>query len=434
MAGIFGFYPFGEGRENWEAARFIYYGLSALQGRGQETVSLAAFSKPQGFKIVNADGLVDEALKENEAKVPGYLGIGQVSAYEGDYLIEIREPLKLVLAGDGKPSVGDDKREGFRLLAQSLSQTLHKTKDPLEASKKVLQEVGGGYSFIALTEREELICCRDRLGVKPLEVGSVGFDLGLVASESAALDVIGATHSGSVSSGEVVVFDSLSIRRARVERGNPRTAHCTFEYVYLARPDSYINGISVGEARERVGEELAKESPTKGDVVIAVPETAYPFSTSFSKNLGIALKLGFVRTGRHLRTAIKPTQLERLMGVQLKLNPIRSSVEGKDVVLIDDSVVRGNTLKNTVLNLKRKGARKVQVRVGSPAIISHCPFGTEIPPKDELIARALSNEEIAEIVSADSFSFLSTEGLARAIGLPKEKLCMGCFTGTYPEE
>lgn len=429
MAGIFAFYPFGEGRENWEAARFIYYGLSALQGRGQETVSLATYSKDE-FDVKKVKGLVDEAFKEGEKISKGYLGIGQVSAYEDDFIVHVKEPLELVLVCDGNPIANMSKGNACEKMAKRLSELLSKIKDTFKACEQLVKEFDGAYSILALTEREEIIALRDPLGVKPLEVGAVGFDLGVIASESCALDVIGANHTGSVENGELVVFDPLSIKRKKLASFS--RAYCSFEYVYLARPDSQINNIPVYSVRERIGKILAKECPAKGDVVIGVPETAIPFATSYSNTTGVQVKLGFVRTGKHTRTAIKPTQFERLMGVQLKLNPIRDSIDGKDVILIDDSVVRGNTLKNTVLNLKRKGARKVHVRIGSPAIVSFCPFGTEIPPKDELIGRALSREEIAEILGADSFAFLSIDGLVEAIGLSKDELCLGCFTGKYP--
>lgn len=435
MPGIMGFYPFGEGRENWDASRFLYYGLTALQGRGEACTSIALIdSESKRISVYTKNTQVEEFYKlVSVDKVRGFIGIGQVSPSENDGLIEVEAPIKLVLAGDGKPSYEGDRAEAFSRVAERLSTLLAEKKDPIEAAAQVVAEAGVGFSFIALTEDEELICCRDPLGVKPLEVGAVGFDLGIVSSESAALDVVGATHSGQIQAGECVVFDPLSIRRRRLG-GSSLRAYCAFEYVYLARADSLINDIPVYAVRERVGEILAEEGAAESDVVIGIPENALPFALSYSRKRAIPVKLGFIRTGRHVRSALKPTQFERLMGVQLKLNPIRAAIDGKDVVLIDDSVVRGNTLKNTVLNLRRKGAKSVHVRVGSPAIISHCPFGTEVPPIDELIGRALSEDEIAEIIGADSFSYLSVDGLVRAIGLPKGMLCLGCFTGEYPSK
>lgn len=435
MPGIMGFYPFGEGRENWDASRFLYYGLTALQGRGEACTSIALIdNESKQISVHTKNSHVEEFYKLLSGnKVRGYIGVGQVSPSEDDGLVEVESPTRLVLAGDGKPSYEGERGEAFRRLAERLSTLLAEKNDPLDAAAQVISEAGVGFSFIALTENEEMICCRDPLGVKPLEVGAVGFDLGIVSSESAALDVVGATHSGPIQAGECVVFDPLSIRRRKQGILN-RRAYCAFEYVYLARADSYINDIPIYAVRERIGEVLAEEKDVEGDVVIGVPETALPFALSYSRKKSIPVKLGFMRTGRHVRSALKPTQFERLMGVQLKLNPIKAAIDSKDIVLIDDSVVRGNTLKNTVLNLRRRGAKRVHVRVGSPAIISHCPFGTEVPPIDELIGRALSEDEIAEIIGADSFSYLSIDGLVKAIGLPKHMLCLGCFTGEYPSK
>lgn len=432
MAGIFGFYSFGEARVNWDSSKFIYYGLSALQGRGQESTSLAIYDHDShSLKWASGDGLVDEVFRKMEqGRLKGFLGIGQVSAEKGDYVIKVEEPIKLALVGDGKPASHEKRERSFQIFAEMLSKRIYETKDPLEATKRLIEEVKGGYSFIALTEDERMICGRDVHGIKPLEVGAIGFDIGAVASESSALDVIGAEHSGYIKPGEAVTFDPLSIERRRI---NHETAYCSFEYVYLARLDSYLNSISVSKVRDMIGRRLAEENPVKADVVIGVPNTAIPFSMSYSENSKISVRLGFTRTGRHVRSAIKPSQFDRIVGVQLKLNPIRTSVDGKEIILIDDSVVRGNTLRNTVYNLKRKGAKKVHVRIGSPPLISRCPFGTEVPPEDELIGRALSNDEIAEIIGADSFSYLSIDGLCKSIGLPRSSLCLGCFTGRYPD-
>ncbi|MBM3898333.1 MAG: amidophosphoribosyltransferase [Thaumarchaeota archaeon] len=433
MPGIFGVYPFGEGRENWNASRFLYFGLSALQGRGQEIASIALFDAgKKSFSVITEKGLVDDLFRNGRKFPASFLGLGLVSAFEDDSIIEVKSPTKLVLAGDGKPLLHKEKAKAFRNLAETLSEKLAENKDSIRAVTEMLSEVKGGFSFIAIVENQEMICVRDKMGVKPLEVGAVGFDLGVVASETCALDVIGAGHTGSIKPAEVIVLDPLSIRRKITP--SSKKSQCSFEFVYLARPDSYIGSVSVYEVRERIGETLATESPARGDVIVGVPETALPFAVAYSRATKIPNKLGFTRTGRHMRTALKPTQFERISGVQLKLNPIRSAIEKKETILIDDSIVRGNTLKNTVLNMKRKGAKKVHVRVGSPALVSECPYGVDVPPKDELIGRNVSGKEIAQIIGADSFAYLSTEGLAKAIGLTSKELCMGCFTGKYPEK
>lgn len=425
MPGIIGIYPFGFGRDRWSIARFIYYGLLALQHRGQEISSIITYNSE--FHSATRGGLVDESFDEELlASLKGFIGLGFVSPLEGDSPIEVVSPVRLMIVGDGMPLLGKDRISSWRAFAELLSDEIHRVGDALKAAVRVVGEVDGGFSFISLIEGEVMIAGRDKRGVKPLEIGSLGFDLGAVASETSALDVLGMEHALHVRPGEIIKFDSHSIERALVEfNGSP--SYCSFEYVYLSRPDSVINDIPVYLVRERIGEFLAKEFPVKADVVIGVPETAIPFAIGFSKMTGIPLDLGFVTTGRKIRTAIKPSVFERLMGVQLKLNPIRCAIEGRDLVLIDDSVVRGTTLRNTVWNLKRRGARKVHVRIGSPAFKTSCPFGVELPPPDELIGHALSEDEIAEIVGADSFHFLSIDKLVSSIGVPCSHLCLHCW-------
>lgn len=425
MSGIICVYPFGLERENWNIARFIYYGLLALQHRGSEVSSIVTFDKE--FKVISGKGSVNEVFNEENMKsLSGFIGAGLVSSYENDAPIVITSPKQLVLLYDGMPDLDKDRREAWRALAEILSDEIHRVKNSLDAAFKVLNDVDGSYSFIMLTEDQEVIIARDKHGVKPLEIGSLGFDLGSVASETSALDVLGMEHVSTVKPGEIIRFDPYSIERREIIH-KKETHYCSFEYLYLARPDSIINGISVYKVRERIGEILAEEKPIKADIVIGIPETAIPFSIGYSKVSKINVGLGFITTGHRVRTALKPTLLERLIGIQLKLNPIKDAIEGKDVILIDDSVVRGTTLRNTVWNLKRKGANKIHVLIGSPPLCSSCPYGENIPPPDELIARYLSEEEIAEIIGADTFHFLTLEGLIKSIGLSSNMLCLSCW-------
>jgi amidophosphoribosyltransferase len=426
MPGLVGFYTFGEGRENWDASHFIHYGLSALQGRGQESVSLAAIAPGNTLHTLGGKGGVEEFFNSNKTSIPkGFVGIGQTSSYTDDYLVHVKAPYELVLALDGKTDLHENRGEASKLFARQLSQLLHSEKEPLKATSMLINKIGGGYSFVALTHKQELITGRNPLGVKPLETGSVGFDIAAVASETCALDVMGIDQTGPVETGEVIMFTPEDIR------GNAPAADagkfCSYEYVYLARLDSKVNTLPVAKVRNSIGRELAKAHPAKADVVVGVPETALPIVNGYSQQSGLPQELGFVRTGENIRAALEPTQKERLLGVQLKLNPVKSAIEGKDVVLVDDSVVRGNTLRNTVLNLKRNGAHQVHVRVGSPALVSPCPYGVEIPARDELISSSLDEKEFANHVGADSISFMTVEELQHAIGLPRQNLCMRCF-------
>ncbi|MCL7393290.1 MAG: amidophosphoribosyltransferase [Thaumarchaeota archaeon] len=428
MPGLIGIYPFGLGRENWRLARFVYYGLLALQNRGQELAAIITH-EDEGFHSLSGEGFVDEVFTEDALNtMPGFIGIGYVAPSKDQRPIFTETPIRMVLVGDGKPDLENGVQASWKAFGELLADEISRSGDSLKAAKRVIEEVDGGYSFVALTENQELIAGRDIHGVKPLEIGSLGFDLGAVVSESSALDVLGMEHVAHIKPGEVVRFDPYSIERSRAKpRNKPNMSRCSFEYVYLARPDSVIDGISVYSVRERIGMILAKERPAEADVVVGIPETAIPFSLGYSRVSGISVSLGFVTTGRKIRTAIKPSIFERLMGVQLKLNPIRCVIDGKDIVLIDDSVVRGTTLRNTVWNMKRRGARRIHVRIGSPAIMASCPYGIEIPPPDELIARALDEREIAEVVGADSFAFLSIDGLCRAIELERNELCLKCW-------
>jgi amidophosphoribosyltransferase len=426
MPGLVGFYTFGEGRENWDASHFMRYGLSALQGRGQESISLATFGPGNTLHTLGGKGGVEEFFQKNKTSIPkGFIGIGQTSSYTDDYLVHVQAPYELVLALDGKTDLHEDRGEASKLFARQLSQLLHSEKESLKATSMLINKIGGGYSFVALTHKQELISGRNPQGVKPLETGSVGFDIAAVASETSALDVMGIDQTGPVETGEVIMFTPEDIRGSApaADAGH----FCSYEYVYLARLDSKVNTLPVAKVRNSIGRELAKAHPVKADVVIGVPETALSIANGYGQESGLPQDPGFVRTGENIRAALEPTQKERLVGVQLKLNPVKSAVQGKDVVLVDDSVVRGNTLRNTVLNLKRNGAQRVHVRIGSPALVSPCPYGVEIPPRDELVSSSLDEKELANHVGADSISFMTVEELQHAIGLPKQNLCMRCF-------
>ena len=439
MAGIVGIYAFDN---LWRMARFTYYSLLALQHRGQESSGIVTCHEG-GLSEYKGRSTVDRTFSEERlTAMRGWMSIGCVDAEvrSEDSLqpVIIDKPIKIAFCMDGKAVNWQElaSREGLKsesdvLAIAKLLSTYVEKYGCLDGALRLLESLRGGYCFIALTERGEMIAARSPSGVKPLVIGSFGFDYGVIASESCAIDVIGADYKADVFPGEVYVFTPYSIEKARAQKSD--VTYCSFEYVYLARPDSYINDINVYEARMRIGEELAEEHPVDGDVVVGVPETAIPFAMAYANKTKIPIAMGFVRTGPHVRSAIKPTQFERLVGVQLKLNPIKAAIRGKRLILIDDSVVRGNTTKNSVSIMRNKlGVKEVHVKIGSPKITSHCPFGVEVPPEDELIARHLTDEEVAAVVGADSFHWLSLNGLIKAIGLPREMLCLGCFTGEYP--
>ncbi|MCS7138900.1 MAG: amidophosphoribosyltransferase [Crenarchaeota archaeon] len=436
MTGILGIYLFDE---RWNVGSFGAYGLMALQHRGQETVGLKLLGKNR-MKIAG-EGLVDDVL--NRVDVEGHICIGAVSPYPA----EIKEDIppfalneKIFVAIDGKVTAvenyawnhslryEENLRKAFEVFSRGSSN--------IEVVKEFFDNCKGGFSYIAVNDKNEMVAGRSPLGVKPLSLGKFGFEGGIVASETCVMDVIGErvpiSPAENVEPGWAMVFTPFSAKWVKNVNSHKR-AYCSFEYVYLARPDSYVNDIPIYKVRRNIGKKLAEESKVDADVVIGVPETAIPFAMAYSNETGIPIEKGFELTGRRVRSALRPDQFERLKGVQLKLNVISEAVRGKRVVLIDDSVVRGNTLANIVYLMKEKGAKEIHVRIGSPHIISHCPFGVEVPPEDELIGRHLSEEKIAEVVGADSFKYLSLNGLVEAIGLNEDELCLGCFNCIYPE-
>jgi amidophosphoribosyltransferase len=394
MAGVLGIYAF---EEIWNVSRFLYYGLVATQTRGEEVTALS----------VGAAHAVTEGTAENVdlSQLRGHYGIaGVFTRQEGFYFDR-----DISILYDGCIDVEE-------------------LVDQIKSGRRVeecLSDLEGAYALLILKDGV-IYATRDPYGIRPLCIGGIGFDMAVISSESSALDVIGAEYSRDIKPGEVVVVDQFYIESCEHEC-NPE-AHCAFEFVYFSRPDSQVFGKSVHSIRKLIGETL---EPQEADVVIGVPETAIPFAMAYANKHKIPVDLGFVRTGKPTRTAIKPTQLERMIGVQLKLNPVRTAVAGRRVVLIDDSVVRGTTMRNTVSLLRKRGAKEVHVRIASPKLIAPCPYGVEVPTKDELIAVDNTEEEIARIIGADSFSYLKVDQLRELIG---PSVCTGCMTGEYPTE
>ncbi|MBO3842399.1 MAG: amidophosphoribosyltransferase [Candidatus Brockarchaeota archaeon] len=436
MTGILGIYLFDE---RWNAGSFGAYGLMALQHRGQETVGLELFGKNR--RKIAGEGLVDDVLNKLDAE--GHICLGAVSPYP----VEVKEDIppfmlseKVSVAIDGRVTSIEnytwDNSLRYEENLRKAFERFSKGGSDIDILKEFFYSCRGGFAYIAVNDKNEMVAGRGSLGVKPLALGKFGFEGGIIASETCVMDVVGErvpiSPAENVEPGWAMVFTSFSAKWVKSSNSCKR-AYCSFEYVYLARPDSYVNDIPIYRVRRSIGRKLAEESRVDADVVIGVPETAIPFAMAYSNETGIPIEKGFELTGRRVRSALRPDQLERLKGVQLKLNVISDAVRGKRVILIDDSVVRGNTLANIVYLMKEKGAKEIHVRIGSPHIISHCPFGVEVPPEDELIGRHLSEEKIAEVVGADSFKYLSLNGLVEAIGLKEEELCLGCFNCVYPE-
>ncbi|MCH1770744.1 MULTISPECIES: amidophosphoribosyltransferase [Metallosphaera] len=399
MAGIVGLLAFDK---VWNVSKFLYYSMVGLQHRGYASSGVVMLNQEMRSVVR------DVSPEDLEFQLEGWAGIGYTGSRRG-YPIHNDE---VAIAVDGVLRDPESFLKAF-------------TRD----REKALEEAKGVFSLVAMTRDGEIVGYRDETGVRPLSLGGFGFDMGIIASEPVAMSVIGGDFRREIQPGEMVTISSLNVKSRQIKE--PRKAYCSIEYVYQARIDSQVNENSVYETRVKIGEQLAEEKPIKADTVIGVPDTALPFAVGYSRKLGLQLDLGFTRTGSPIRTMLASDSFLKIVGVQLKLNPIKSAVFGKRVVLIDDSMVTGTTLKNTIMSLRRLGAKEVHVLIGSPKLISACPYGIEVPEDKELIAANLSEEEIAKVLGADSIHWLSLEGLFKAIS--RSTLCTGCMTKKYPK-
>ncbi|BBL48132.1 amidophosphoribosyltransferase [Metallosphaera sedula] len=399
MPGIVGLLAFDK---VWNVSKFLYYSMVGLQHRGYASSGVVMLNQEMRSVVR------DVSPEDLEFQLEGWAGIGYTGSRRG-YPIHNDE---VAIAVDGVLRDPESFLKAF-------------TRD----REKALEEARGAFSLVAMTRDGEIVGYRDETGVRPLSLGGFGFDMGIIASEPVAMSVIGGDFRREIQPGEMVTISSLNVKSRQIKE--PRKAYCSIEYVYQARIDSQVNENSVYETRVKIGEQLAEEKPIKADTVIGVPDTALPFAVGYSRKLGLQLDLGFTRTGSPIRTMLASDSFLKIVGVQLKLNPIKSAVFGKRVVLIDDSMVTGTTLKNTIMSLRRLGAKEVHVLIGSPKLISACPYGIEVPEDKELIAANLSEEEIAKVLGADSIHWLSLEGLFKAIS--RSTLCTGCMTKKYPK-
>ncbi|QKQ99621.1 amidophosphoribosyltransferase [Metallosphaera tengchongensis] len=398
MAGIVGILAFDR---VWNVGKFLKYSMVGLQHRGYASSGVAMLNN----EIVFATK--DVAPEDLELDMEGWAGIG----YTG--------------SRNGYPIVNEDVAISVDGVLRNPEEFLKKfTKDP----RKALEEEKGVYSLIALTRDGDMIGYRDETGIRPLSLGGFGFDMAIIASEPVAMSVIGGDFRREIEPGEMVTVNSLNIKAERIKE--PKKAYCSIEYVYQARIDSFANERSIYETRVKIGEQLAEERPIDADTVIGVPDTALPFALGYSRKLGIPMDLGFTRTGSPIRTMLASDSFLKIVGVQLKLNPIKDAVFGKRVVLIDDSMVTGTTLKNTIMSLRKLGAKEVHVLIGSPKLVSKCPYGVEVPEERELIAANLGEEQIARVLGADSIHWLTLDGLKKVTNY---NLCTGCMTKSYPK-
>ncbi len=453
--GVFGVWAPGE-----DVAKLTYYGLYALQHRGQESAGIAV-SNGRQILVYKDMGLVSQVFDEATLEsLKGHLAVGH-SRYSttgastwlnAQPTFRATETGSIALAHNGNltntsdlvgkvaaltgafgeldipvkgtPTSTNDTSLVTALLAHHPDMSLE------ENAAQVLPQLRGAFSFVWMDENT-LYAARDPQGVRPLVLGRLERGW-VVASETAALDIVGASFIREVEPGELVAVDEDGLRSRRFAEAAPK--HCLFEFVYLARPDTLMNDKRVHSVRVEIGRRLAREFPAEADLVMPVPESGTPAAIGYAEESGIPYGTGLVKNSYVGRTFIQPSQTIRQLGIRLKLNPLRDVIEGKRLVVVDDSIVRGNTQRALVRMLREAGAREVHVRISSPPVKWPCFYGIDFATRAELIANGLNTEEICRSIDADSLAYISLDQLVEATTVPMTSLCRACFDGVYPIE
>jgi len=442
-----------------EAANMTYLGLYALQHRGQESAGISA-SDGQQVRISREMGYVADIFDgATLAKLPGPMAIGHVRySTAGESKLSNAQPI-LIDCAHGQIAIchngnlvnarelrdelvrqgsifqsGSDTEVILHLYARSRARHID------DAVVESVCQVQGAFSLAMLTN-DRLIAVRDPHGFRPLALGRLRAeetpglerDAWVVCSETCAMDLIGATYERDVEPGEVLIISADGVRSVKPFPPAP-LSHCVFEHVYFARPDSYVFGKSVNEVRTELGRILAREQPAGADVVVPVPDSGVCAAMGFAEESGVPLRMGLIRNHYVGRTFIQPQQSIRHFGVKVKLNPVRSILDGKRVILVDDSIVRGTTSRKIVRMVRAAGAKEVHVRISCPPTISPCFYGVDTPRKQELIAATHTLTEIRDFLECDSIGYLSLDGLLTAVGRERSSYCSSCYTGVYPVE
>ncbi|MGF2050635.1 amidophosphoribosyltransferase [Enterococcus casseliflavus] len=437
-----------------DAARVTYFGLHSLQHRGQEGAGIVTndAGKLNGHRDL---GLLAEVFSDERVlqRLTGDAAIGHVRyATAGNGSVDNIQPFlfkffdqQIGLAHNGNLTNAKSLRKSLEKAGaifhsnsdtEILMHLIRRSEEPLfmDRVKEALNQVKGGFAYLLLTENA-MIAALDPNGFRPLSIGKMVNGAYVVASETCALEVIGAEFIRDVRPGEVVIIDDAGIQIEQYTQ-EVQPAICSMEFIYFARPDSNIAGVNVHRARKNMGRRLAQEAPIEADMVIGVPNSSLSAASGYAEASGIPYELGLVKNQYIARTFIQPTQELREQGVRMKLSAVRGVVEGKRVILVDDSIVRGTTSRRIVQLLKEAGAKEVHVRIGSPPLRYPCFYGIDIQTRKELIAAKYTEAEICEKIEADSLAFLSEDGLIEAIGLdfdaPYSGLCMAYFNGNYP--
>jgi amidophosphoribosyltransferase len=440
--GVFGIFG------HTEAANLTYLGLYALQHRGQESAGIAASDGAQ-IRHRKAMGYVNEAFDATAlATLHGHLAIGHVRySTAGESRVANAQPLvidsvhgqfaichngNLVNAGEARDAL---VREGAIFQTSSDTEVVvhlfarSRETNSEQAIVDAISQCRGAFSFVMMT-KDRIMGVRDPHGFRPLAIGRLG-EAWVLCSETCALDLIGATYVRDVEPGELVILSPAGIKSIK-PFAPARQSQCIFEHVYFARPDSYVFGESVNEVRTQLGRRLAAESPVDADVVVPIPDSGVCAAVGFAEASGIPMRFGLIRNHYVGRTFIQPQQSIRHFGVKVKLNPVRSIMEGRRVVLVDDSIVRGTTSRKIVRMVRSAGAREVHMRISCPPTVSPCFYGVDTPRRSELIAATHTLEEIRKYLDADSVRYLSLEGLTSCVSGGSSKYCTSCYTGVYP--
>ena len=443
--GIVGAYVPGE-----NVARTTFFGLFALQHRGQESAGIAT-SEGDRIHLKAKMGLVSQVFREESLTgLPGHVGIGHTRYSTMGGSKEYNAQPLLADGQRGRIAVGHNgnviNAAELRIeMAEEFGSKFEKTSDTeviaelfakapgsdwFEVAAYAMRRLKGAYSLTIMT-KDKLIAVRDPLGIRPLCLGTLNGGW-VVASETAALDNLGAEFVRELENGETLVIDENGIQ-SKIWSG-ARSAHamCVFEQIYFARPDSILNGELAYETRQRLGAEVYREHPVDADIVVGIPDSSTPHAVGLAAAAKIPYAEAIIRNRYVGRTFIQPDQRSREQGVQTKFNPMRGVIEGKRLLVVDDSIVRSTTITRVIKMLRRAGAKEIHVRVASPPIKSTCHFGVDMATLGELIAANKTVEEITEYIGADSLAYLSVKGLLRAVRAPENSYCTGCFTGNYP--
>ena len=434
-----------------DVARSTYYGLYALQHRGQESCGIAV-CKDKEISHYKRMGLVNEVFDDDIIeRLDGTMALGHVRySTVGEALMENAQPLvvryvkgNIAIAHNGclvnSGKLLEELTKGGSIFqgstdTEAIAYTIARARLDTDSIERAVEEsmkhLYGAYSLVVMSA-QKLIACRDPWGFRPLCIGKRGNAI-IIASETCALDSVGADFVRDVKPGEIVVVKDGKIETIDTYVNAQPTSLCIFEYVYFARPDSIIEKQMVHESRKLAGAYLSKEYPVDADVVIGVPDSGISAAMGYAEASGIPYGLGFIKNKYIGRTFIQPVQSMRENSVRIKLNVLKSTVEGKRVVMVDDSIVRGTTSKRIVSLLRKAGATEVHVRSSAPPFLWPCHFGTDVPSRDQLVMVGRTNEEVCEMIGADSLGFLSVESLVKTAPNAKCGFCTGCFTGKYP--